>query len=334
MRPTKRLKTTILVDGDSVLKRAFAGAKHVYYRGQHIGGLYQFYTILRRCLIDFKPSKVVIFWDGKNSGIRRKEIYPTYKINRKKSFNEDYERQKIRVKNYAEDLFIRQYEDENAEADDAIAYYTHINKDREKIIVMSSDYDMCQLLDDNVNIFLHNKRFVLTVDNYSEMFDYHHSNAVIMKLISGCSSDDINGIASVKEKTLMKFFPDLKVREMSVGEILIEAKKLREERGKPLKSLDNIINGTTKEGTLGMDFYSRNESLVTLDGRLLSEESKEYISDISDLPIDPEGRTKKNVLKMMLEDGFIEMIPGNEDGYITYLKPFMNLIKSEKKVTL
>ena len=334
MRPTKRLKTTILVDGDSVLKRAFAGAKHVYYRGQHIGGLYQFYTILRRCLIEFKPNKVVVFWDGQFSGQRRKEIYTSYKSNRRKEPNEDYERQKIRVKNYAEDLFIRQYEDEYAEADDGIAYYVQLNKDKEKIIVMSSDYDLCQLLDENVNIFLHNKKLVLTVNNYTELFDYHYSNSVIMKLISGCSSDNVSGISLVKEKTLMKFFPDLKERKMSVEEILTEAKRLREERGKPLKSLDNIISGTTKEGTLGLDFYKRNEDLVTLDGRLLSEDSKEIISDISDLPIDPEGRTKKNVLKMMMEDGFIEMIPGNEDGYINYLKPFMNLIKSEKKVAL
>ena len=334
MRPTKRLKTTILVDGDSVLKRAFAGAKHVYYRGQHIGGLYQFYTILRRCLIDFKPNKVVVFWDGQFSGSKRKEIYPSYKANRKKELNEDYERQKIRVKNYAEDLFIRQYEDGYAEADDGIAYYVQINKDKEKIIVMTSDYDLCQLLDENVNIFLHNKKFVLTVNNYTELFDYHYSNSVLMKLISGCSSDNVSGIALVKEKTLMKFFPQLKEREVTVEEIVTEAKRLREERGKPLKSLDNIISGTTKEGTLGSDFYQRNEELVTLDGRLLSEESKEIISDISNLPIDPEGRTKKNVLKMMMEDGFIEMIPGNEDGYINYLKPFMSLIKSEKKVAL
>ena len=118
-----------------------------------------------------------------------------------------------------------------------------------------------------------------------------------MKLISGCSSDNVSGIALVKEKTLMKLFPDLKDREMSIEEIITEAKRLREERGKPLKSLDNIINGTTKEGVLGLEFYKRNEELVTLDGRLLSEESKQDISDISDLPIDPEGRTKKNVLK-------------------------------------
>tara|TARA_R110000824_G_scaffold4945_4_gene23155 strand:+ start:2626 stop:3630 length:1005 start_codon:yes stop_codon:yes gene_type:complete len=334
LKPTKRLKTTILVDGDSVLKRAFAGAKHVYYRGQHIGGLYQFYTILRRCLIDFKPNKVVVFWDGQFSGSERKKIYPNYKANRVKEFNEDYERQKLRVKTYAEDLFIRQYQDNYSEADDGIAYYTHLNKDKEKIIVMSSDYDMCQLLDENVNIFLHNKKKVLTIYNYTEMFDHHHSNAVTMKLISGCSSDNVSGIALVKEKTLMKFFPDLKDREMSVEEILAQAQILREERGKPLKSLDNIINGTTKDGTLGLEFYKRNEDLVTLDGRLLSEESKEDISDISDLPIDPEGRTKKNVLKMMMEDGFIEMIPGNEDGYINYLKPYMNLIKNEKKVAL
>ena len=186
----------------------------------------------------------------------------------------------------------------------------------------------------NADIILGLDMNLLHSAKQSELFDYHYSNSVLMKLISGCSSDNVSGISLVKEKTLMKFFPQLIEREVTVEEIITEAKRLREERGKPLKSLDNIISGTTKEGALGSDFYQRNEELVTLDGRLLSEESKEIISDISNLPIDPEGRTKKNVLKMMMEDGFIEMIPGNEDGYINYLKPFMSLIKSEKKVAL
>ena len=38
----------------------------------------------------------------------------------------------------------------------------------------------------------------------------------------------------------------------------------------------------------------------------------------------------ENLLKLMMEDGFIECIPGNQDGYIDYIIPFLNLTISEK----
>ena len=47
-------------------------------------------------------------------------------------------------------------------------------------------------------------------------------------------------------------------------------------------------------------------------------------------PIDPEDRTTKNVIKMMLEDGLTMAIPGGRDGYINYLRPFLRIIKKEK----
>ena len=52
---------------------------------------------------------------------------------------------------------------------------------------------------------------------------------------------------------------------------------------------------------------------------------------IIDSPVDPEDRNTKNVLKMMLEDGFVMAIPGGRDGYIEYLRPFLSIIKKEKK---
>ncbi len=48
------------------------------------------------------------------------------------------------------------------------------------------------------------------------------------------------------------------------------------------------------------------------------------------LPLDPEGRNHKNVLRMMLDDGVMHAIPGGENGYVTYMQPFMKLIQKEK----
>ena len=41
---------TLVVDGDSLLKTAYHGAKDLYYKGNHIGGIFQFLTMLRKVI--------------------------------------------------------------------------------------------------------------------------------------------------------------------------------------------------------------------------------------------------------------------------------------------
>ena len=60
-------------------------------------------------LLETDSDKVVIMWDGERSGYLRLDYYPEYKGNRPKFFDENYEIQKLKVKAYAEDLFLRQY---------------------------------------------------------------------------------------------------------------------------------------------------------------------------------------------------------------------------------
>ena len=51
MKIPSRKKTythTLLVDGDSLLKTAYFGAKDLYYKDTHIGGIFQFLTMLRK----------------------------------------------------------------------------------------------------------------------------------------------------------------------------------------------------------------------------------------------------------------------------------------------
>jgi hypothetical protein len=133
----------------------------------------------------------------------------------------------------------------------------------------------------------------------------------------------------VTENTLLEHFPEIKERTVTVEEIRTRAKELLEERDKPLKSLQNIVDGVSKGSHRG-EFYEINDKIINLQNPLLPEEAKEEVQLMIDLPMDPEGRDYKNVLKMMLEDGVMYNIPGGHDGYVAWMEPFMKLIKKEK----
>ena len=327
-RPIKRT-TTLVIDGNVLLKRSYNGAKHLFYKDQHIGGLYQFYTTLRKIVVEQKINKIVLMWDGERSGTLRLDYYPSYKGNRPSFFDESFEKQKIRVQIYAEDLYIRQYVHPDCESDDLMAYYSLNKKKNEDVIIYTNDRDLCQMITEEVSIFLADKKQLVGIGNYGWYFSHHYTNAGMVKIIEGCKSDFIKGISLVTENTLLAHFPEIKERTVTVEEIKIKAKVLQEERERPLKALQNIIDGVSKGNHRG-EFYEINDKIINLHNPLLPDEAKEEVQSMIDLPMDPEGRDYKNVLKMMLDDGVMYNIPGGVDGYVGWMEPFMKLIKKEK----
>ena len=330
--PKKRSKRTktLIVDGNVLMKRSYNGAKNVYHKDKHIGGIFAFYSTLRKLIIEHKIEKIVVTWDGERGGTLRLDYYPDYKGNRPRFFDQDYEIQKLRVKQYAEDLFIRQYEHADVESDDLIAFYCQNKKNSEDVMIYTNDRDMCQLINEEVTIFLADKKMEIGIGNYGWFFDHNYQNAGLIKIIEGCSSDNIKGIDGVTENTLLNYFPQLKERKVTLDEIFEQSKLIQEERGnKPLKVIDNIINGVSK-GTHRGPFYEINKKIIDLNNPLLPEEAGESIKNLVELPIDPEGREQKNVLKMMIEDGVIYALPGGENGYLNFMEPFIKLVKKEK----
>jgi 5'-3' exonuclease len=340
-RPSKkkRYTHTLLVDGNSLLKTAYHGAKNLYHKETHIGGIFQFLTIVRKVINENRFDRIIVFWDGKFSGRLRYLLYKDYKGNRDKDFFVDKEPsnpelylQKERVKLYLEELFIRQYEDEIVEADDAIGYYCNNIKDDEKVLIITNDGDIFQLLGDRVGIYSLKKKKIITQDNYVDNFEYHHSNIKLVKMLSGDSSDHIKGIKGIGVPTLLKYFPEIVERSLTLEDIFSKIKHIQEEREKDglprLKPLDNILNKVTL-GCQGEDIFEINERIINLRKPLLTEESRDGLNLIFDSPIDPEGRTTKNIMKMMLEDGLFTAIPGGRDGYINYLNPFLRIIRKE-----
>ena len=149
--------SVLLVDGDNLLTIGFYGLKNHFYKGKHFGALYHFINTLRRSFEIYHLDKIVVFWDGFEGSQNRKKIYVHYKENRRQRIRTEeelssYNYQRERVKQYLEELFVRQGEYEFCETDDNIAYYTQ-NSPNEKKIIYSSDGDLTQLVSNNTEIY-------------------------------------------------------------------------------------------------------------------------------------------------------------------------------------
>ena len=326
---------TLLVDGNNLLKIGFHGVRDFFNKGEHVGGTWHFLNTLRRFLEESNYNKVVVFWDSETGSSQRRLIYPKYKLNRKQKDEEDFKEQsfttqKNRVKQYLEEMFVRQLEVEQSEADDLIAYYCQISKDEDKTI-FSSDRDLTQLISDKVTIYSpQQKRYYKNGDGIKIYeSEIPHYNVMTYKILTGDSSDNIDGIFYLGEKTFLKLFPEILDTELKYTDILTKAEQLLLEQ-KGNVALQNLLSGKTKEGIFGEEFFIVNEKLVDLANPLISEEGKELVRLYYSESLDPDGRGHRNLIKMMMEDGFFKFLPKGDDAWVNFLKPFLKLSRKEK----
>jgi len=325
---------TLLVDGNNLIKIGFHGVKDYFHNGQHIGAIWHFLNTLRKFLEENNYNKVVVFWDSDTNSSQRRLIYPKYKLNRKGLSNEykqeSYDGQKQRVKQYLEEMFVRQVEVEHSEADDLIAYYCKISEDENKTI-FSSDRDLTQLISEKVSIYSPSaKRYYKNGDTIKMSdFEVPHYNVKTIKILTGDSSDNIDGIFYLGEKTLFKFFPEILEKPVDYTDILSKGEELLKEN-KDNKSLQNLLSGKTKEGIFGDEYYEINKKLIDLSNPLITQEGIDLVESYYSESLDPDGRGYKNLIRMMMEDGLFKYLPKVDDGWIYFLKPFLKLTRKEK----
>ena len=329
------MSKTSLVDGNNLLKIGFHGVRDFFNKGEHVGGIWHFLNTLKRFLDENNYNKVVVFWDGETSSSQRRLLYPKYKLNRKTSNPEDFKeesflKQKQRVKEYLEEMFVRQLDVENSEADDLIAYYCQISEDESKTI-FSTDRDLTQLISKDVTIYSPiTKRYYKNGDTIKiDQIEIPHYNVKTYKILTGDSSDNIDGIFYLGEKTFVKLFPEIFEKEISFTDILTKGEELLKEQ-KENVVLKNLLSGKTKEGIFGDEFFVINEKLVDLSKPLISEEGKELVRSYYSESLDPDGRGHRNLIRMMMDDGFFKYLPKGDDSWVNFLKPFLKLSRKEK----
>lgn len=325
---------TLLIDGNNLFKIGFHGVKDLFSDGDHIGGVYHFINIIRKFLEEHNHDKVIVFWDSSDNTTIRKEIYPQYKDNRRQDMNEykfeSYLNQRNRVKEYLEEVFVRQIEVTLNEADDLISYYCKIATD-EKIIIFSADKDLTQLISERVTIYSPiTKQYYKYGDKITiNKVDIPHQNVLVCKVFVGDKSDNIDGVESLGEKTLVKFFPQMLDKPCTIEEILDNARNI--DHKKIPKALSNILTGKTKSGMIGEELYRINKKIVDLSEPLITEEGKMMVEEIYRENLDPENRGYKNLMRMMMSDGLFKYLPKNDEAWVNFMRPFMKLIRKEKR---
>jgi 5'-3' exonuclease len=227
-------------------------------------------------------------------------------------------------------MFVRQLEVEQSEADDLIAYYCQISEDEDKTI-FSSDRDLTQLISERVTIYSpQQKRYYKNGDGIKmDMSEIPHYNIKTYKILTGDSSDNIDGIFYLGEKTFLKLFPEILDTELKYTDILTKAESLLSEQ-KGNVALQNLLSGKTKEGIFGEEFFTINEKLVDLANPLISQEGKEFVRLYYSESLDPDGRGHRNLIRMMMDDGFFKFLPKGDDAWVNFLKPFLKLSRKEK----
>jgi len=315
----------------------YNGIRDLFSGNEHIGGIYHFINTLRNCLEEHNYDKVIVCWDSETNTTVRKQLYPEYKANRKNEMNEEeyesYLHQRSRVKQYLEEVFVRQIEVPNNEADDLIGLYCKIALN-ENITIFSSDKDFTQLISKRVQIYSPvKKQYYKFGDKISlNKVDIPHENVLLTKVFVGDKSDNISGIEGLGEKTLVKLFPELQNKTCTISEILDSAKIIGQEKKVP-KIIEKILTGQSKNGILGEEFYNTNLRIVDLGNPLVTDEAKELVNFIYTENMDPTDRGYKNLMKMMMADGLFKYLPKDDNAWVKFIQPFLKLARKEKRLT-
>ncbi len=197
----------IVIDGNSVLNRAFYGIRDLSAPdGTPTNAVYGFVTTLKRYIDKFKPTYMVCTFDTREKTFRHK-MYEKYKSNRH-GMPDELAVQLPIAKETASAMGFTLLECPGYEADDIIGTVCRAADEKGGIIsyIITGDRDSLQLISDRTTVcLLRNKE--------DELFDRTHFTDVYtippelfidLKALMGDSSDCIPGVPGIGEKTAIK----------------------------------------------------------------------------------------------------------------------------------
>ena len=206
------MKRMILVDGNSLMYRAYYGMAAVGNLSQNSKGLYTnaIYAFVRMMnhLTNSSYDSILVAFDAGKKTVRH-EWMTEYKAGRA-PMPDEFRMQIAYIKQYLEIMRIKQYEQSLYEADDIIG--TMAKKGEEAgyhVDIYSSDKDLLQLISPNTTVHLTKKGMTdledYTPDTFYEKYQIQYTQFVDLKAMMGDKSDNLPGIPGIGEKKAIKY---------------------------------------------------------------------------------------------------------------------------------
>lgn len=203
------MKNLLLIDGHSILNRAFYGIPMLTnHEGIHTNAIYGFINIMLKAIEDEKAEHIAVAFDLKAPTFRHK-MFDAYKGTRKPMPAELHEQVPL-IKDVLKAMNIPVITLEGYEADDILGTIAKRSQSEGyDVTIMSGDRDLLQLADEHIKI-----RLPKTIKGKTEIENYYPQDVkekyqttpeefIDLKALMGDSSDNIPGIPGIGEKTAM-----------------------------------------------------------------------------------------------------------------------------------
>ena len=223
----------LALDGNSLTYRAFFALPEdmATASGQTTNAVYGFTTMLMSLVKEHRPDGVVVAFDRPEPTFRHEAI-PEYKAQREKA-PETLRQQMGLVRELLDVLGIRWIEAPGFEGDDIIATIAdRAETQGVDVIVVTGDRDTYQLVKDPHVRVLYNKRGVSDYALYDEAGIYERTGVTPVQYpeyaaLRGDSSDNLDGIPGVGEKTAAKLIAQYGSVDAAVSHAAEQTPKIR-----------------------------------------------------------------------------------------------------------
>lgn len=270
-------KKLVLIDGHSILNRAFYGLPDLTTsKGEHTNAVLGFINILFKIIEEEKPDYLAVAFDTSHPTFRH-EMFTAYKGTRKGMPDELREQVPV-MKEVLKAMKVTIIEKPGFEADDILGTLaTKAEKAGMDVSLVSGDRDLLQLASERIKIRIpKTKRTGTEIEDYYakdvlEKYQVTPKEFIDLKGLMGDQSDNIPGVPGVGEKTATKLIMEYHsienlyehISEMKQGKVTTSLIENREQAflSKELATIctdcdiDFVIEQTTIDNLYNEDVY-------------------------------------------------------------------------------
>ena len=230
------MKKLLLADGNSMLFRGYYatayGMRMTAPDGTPTNAVFAFANMLQKAIDLISPDSILVAFDAGKHTFRH-DIYPEYKGGRKPAPDDLVPQFKL-ARDYLDAFNIRWAEMPDIEADDLIGTMSD-NQEGYESIILTSDHDLLQLIDEDTTVLLMKKGITdmdeMTVSSLKDEMGISPVQITDLKGLMGDSSDNYPGIPGVGEKTALKLLYEYG----SVENVLDHAAEIKGKLGEKIR---------------------------------------------------------------------------------------------------
>jgi DNA polymerase-1 len=303
-----KMKKILIVDALNLFIRSYVVNPSISKQGQPIGGIVGSLKSLQKISRETKPDKIIFAWDGPGGSRKKKALHKDYKegrnplrLNRNVKVLDDKQEfenriwQQLKTFEYLNLCPVIQLMEENVEADDLISFIVQHKQFTDCVkVIVSSDKDFIQLLDDKTILMRPVQDEILNKNRVLEEFNIHPNNFALARSIAGDKSDNLDGVRGVGLVSLAKKFPILAEQNRYTVDDILEKCETTKQDGKIFESILADKDKVYLNYQI-MQLYQPNMSLQ-------AQSKVDYVLD----NFNPEFN-KTDFLKSSILDGFADL---------------------------